>query len=165
MIRKYRYKDFMIFDGIDHKAMVSENANYIFDKTNGNMTTWGKTEKEDAEFFPGPTIADIEVTTICDNGCKFCLVKDTMINTKKGLKPIQEIKIGDIVLSYDEKTKEIVENTVKEIYQHKFNGIIVNVELENGKLIQITDNHKVYVKNIGWICAGSLTEDMEIITF
>jgi intein/homing endonuclease len=152
-----------IYENDRFKHLRSEFANYDFDKFTGEMTTWGKTKEEDAELFPGPTIADIEITTICTNGCEFCLVKDTMISTNKGLKPIQDIQIGEIVLSYDENTKEVVENTVKETYQHEFNGIIVNIELDNGQLIKITDNHRVYIKNFGWVEAGNLTKDMEII--
>ena len=58
------------------KYMRSENANYDFDKKTGQMVTWGKTIDDDPELFPGPTIADIEITTIC-NGvdgvvCKHC---------------------------------------------------------------------------------------------
>lgn len=68
--------DYKITENKVFKAMTSENANYIFNKKTGKMITWGKTKEDDVEMFPAPTIADIEITTIC-NGvggkvCKHC---------------------------------------------------------------------------------------------
>jgi MoaA/NifB/PqqE/SkfB family radical SAM enzyme len=73
----YRYKDFYIKDTPNYKSLRSENANFVFDKRNGTMHTWGKTLDDDAEMFPAPTICDMEVTTICDNGCPFCYKSNT----------------------------------------------------------------------------------------
>jgi hypothetical protein len=64
---------FRIKETAHKKMMASENANYVFDKKTGKMITWGKTLQDDPELFPGPTIADIEITTICNGvGGKVC---------------------------------------------------------------------------------------------
>lgn len=63
------------------KILRSKEVNYIFDKENGTMVTWGETLKKDAEYSPyGPFILDIEISTICNQGCKFCYKG----NTSKG---------------------------------------------------------------------------------
>jgi len=61
------------------KICASESYKYIFDKTNGNFTRWGKTYEEDPEFSPvGPEIADIEISINgCPNACSFCYKSNT----------------------------------------------------------------------------------------
>ncbi len=70
--KTYLYDGFIVIDGEKEKRLVSGKANYLFNKENGNMFTWGEKMEEDAEKFPAPTILDFEITTICNNGCKFC---------------------------------------------------------------------------------------------
>lgn len=69
-------RDFTIKENDKFKLLSSSNANYIFNKQDGTMITWGRTIKEDPEVFPAPTIADIEITTVCDGIkgylCSFC---------------------------------------------------------------------------------------------
>ena len=58
--------NYKIVDGKKLKALQSEDCNYVFNKVNGTMMTWGKTMDDDPEYSKvGPFIADIEVTTIC----------------------------------------------------------------------------------------------------
>ena len=64
------------------KVLKSENYNYIFDMQNGNMFEWGKTKDDDPNWCPhGPTILDIEVTSICKGPdgipCPFCYKGNT----------------------------------------------------------------------------------------
>jgi hypothetical protein len=56
------------------KMVRSEHYNLIFDKTNGNMIRFGKTpkSKDDPEMAPAFEILDYELSTRCNNGCKFC---------------------------------------------------------------------------------------------
>lgn len=145
------------------KIFRSKDANYLFDKKNGTMHTWGNSIDEDAEMFPAPTIADIEVTTICDNGCSFCLLPGTKIKILDGFKNIEDLSIGDKVISYDEDAHCEVVNTVKEIYERSYSGVIIKLELEDGRIVKITPEHPVFVKNKGWILASDLTDDMEVV--
>ena len=59
------------------KQMSSPLANYIFNKETGTMVTWGETKDTEPPRFPAPTILDIEITTICKGGCKFCYKSNT----------------------------------------------------------------------------------------
>ena len=55
------------------KLMVSPDYNWSFNPDDGTFIRWGKTLTDDPEFSPyGPEILDIEVSTICTRGCKFC---------------------------------------------------------------------------------------------
>jgi len=64
------------------KCIISPNYNYIFGKKTGLFMRWGKTKEDDPEWSEfGPEIADIEISTICHEGCKFCY-KSNMVNGK-----------------------------------------------------------------------------------
>lgn len=69
-------KDYRVIENSNEKMLFSKEANYIFDKNNGNMITWGRTKEDDAVKFPAPTILDLEITTSCDGVggvlCPFC---------------------------------------------------------------------------------------------
>jgi MoaA/NifB/PqqE/SkfB family radical SAM enzyme len=65
-----------IVDGV--KQFRSENYNYNFRLSDGNFERWGKTEEEDPAYSPfGGEILDIETSTICTMGCKFCYKSNT----------------------------------------------------------------------------------------
>lgn len=65
------------FDG-RLKKMSSSNANYVFDTKTGFTVSWGKTVEEDPGVFPAPEILDIEATTKCTGGCKFCYKSNSL---------------------------------------------------------------------------------------
>ena len=71
-----------------------------------------------------------------------CFTGDTLVLTKDGLKEIENIQIGDEVLSHDNKyhrVKESGKTGEKEIYKLTCDSI---------KEIKCTKNHKFYVKRI-----------------
>lgn len=151
------------------KTFSSENANYYFNKKTGYMESWGKTREEDAGKFPSPTILDIEVTTKCTgvNGkvCPFCFPEGTMIRMPDGSeKPIESIQAGDRVKSYNGATAQTFRSggKVKETYQREYEGELIAIELENGKTLRCTPNHKLLTER-GWVEAGKLTEDDVLI--
>lgn len=50
----------------------------FFDSSDGFTARWGKTFKDNPIFSPiGPEILDIEISTICKQGCKFCYKNNT----------------------------------------------------------------------------------------
>lgn len=59
------------------KLCRSPDYNYLFNLSTGYFLRWGKTEADDPELAPGPEILDIEITTICANGCPFCYKGNT----------------------------------------------------------------------------------------
>ena len=67
-----------------------------------------------------PIYIRIKPINACNNRCKFCLRKGTMILTPTGSKPIEEIKIGDKVIAGNKSIKEVTnifKHNVKEIYK------------------------------------------------
>jgi MoaA/NifB/PqqE/SkfB family radical SAM enzyme len=55
------------------KTVKTPTYNYIFEESNGLFYRWGKDQNDDPQYSPiGPEILDIEVSTICSQGCKFC---------------------------------------------------------------------------------------------
>ena len=87
-----------------------------------------------------------------------CFRKGTLITTKNGLKPIEEIKKGDYVLTHNNRYKEVVVpmvNQAKEIYSLK---VEKNVETF------VTPEHPIRVKEVGknenkWVKVKDLNKD------
>lgn len=98
----------------------------------------------------------------CSLGCNYCAPAGTMINTKAGVKPIEELKVGDEVYSYNTKTQIVELDLVLTTMKNKTN-ILLEIELVNGKKIQLTPEHPVYVKGKGWIEAKDLSENDDLI--
>ena len=74
------------------KILVSDNYNYFFDKQTGYFARWGRTENDDPQWSPyGPEILDIEVTTICDNGCPFCYKSNTINGKNMSFETFKQI--------------------------------------------------------------------------
>ena len=60
------------------KVLKSENYNFLFNKDDGFFARWGKTQDDDGDPSLGlPEIADIEISTICKQGCAFCYKGNT----------------------------------------------------------------------------------------
>lgn len=70
-----------------------------------------------------------------------CLIKDTLITTKLGYKKVQDITIGDKVLTHNGKLKSVVWTD-----KHVHNGFKARVRLIGDyKILECTDNHPIYV--------------------
>ena len=84
----------------------------------------------------------------------FCFVAGTLVATEDGQKPIEEIEVGDKVLSANPETGEIAYKTVEETYINETDELIhVHV---NGETISATPNHPFYVDKFGWTLAKNL---------
>jgi len=68
------------------KVFRSKPVSYLFNKVNGTMITFGPNRDTDAEYSPfGPFISDIEITTICNNGCPYCYKSNTSVGKNMSL--------------------------------------------------------------------------------
>lgn len=91
--------------------------------------------------------------------CSF--TPETAILTKDGYKSIIEVKVGDVVLSKNDKTGKLswreVTHTFKDWHEETITFTVVD---ENGieESITTTAEHPFFVDNIGWLEAGSVTE-------
>ena len=60
------------------KFVKSPEYNYIFNQKDGFFARWGKTKADDPQFSQfGPELLDIEISTICSNGCSWCYKSNT----------------------------------------------------------------------------------------
>jgi RHS repeat-associated protein len=75
-----------------------------------------------------------------------CFVAGTPVWTKDGLKPIEEIRVSDEVLSYNEKTEQIEYKAVVKAFK-KFSEEILSVSIEGEtEPLGVTPNHPFYVR-------------------
>jgi cysteine-rich repeat protein len=77
-----------------------------------------------------------------------CFLAETRIETASGEKNIEDVEVGDIVLSYNEKSDKTEEGKVSEVFEHNVTDYLVI----NGNL-RVTPNHPMYV-NGEWIEIG-----------
>jgi len=100
----------------------------------------------------------------CNLKCNFCLVGGTRIRMADGTeKEIQKLERGDKVMSYNPETREFEEDVVSETMNRiTFEFELLEICLNNGKVMSITKNHEVLTKS-GWVLAGELKEGDEIV--
>jgi hypothetical protein len=96
-----------------------------------------------------------------------CLHPDSLINMSDGtLKKISEIKVGEYVKTINESSKIIEDKMVEYVYENlSINNDMYEIETEDGRILKITGNHKVYTKEFIWKKVEDLTENDEIIDF
>ncbi|WP_374021051.1 polymorphic toxin-type HINT domain-containing protein [Paenibacillus thiaminolyticus] len=88
-------------------------------------------------------------------GCN-CFTAGTKVLTDEGEKNIEDIVVGDMVLSKDENNPngELAYKEVTSLYRNQRNDII---KLHVGKqVIETTDNHPFWVEGKGWVFADEL---------
>jgi len=92
----------------------------------------------------------------------WCFVAGTLIHTREGLKPIEEIQAGEWILSKDEQTGEVSYQRVARTFKHTTPQIVT---VQAGKeTIQTTPEHPFYVEGKGWVRAGSLEVGDKLLT-
>jgi hypothetical protein len=87
-----------------------------------------------------------------------------MITTLYGKKPIKDIMINDTVISYNEKSDIFEYKIVYDLFKNHYTGNLIQITLENGRIIKCTPNHK-FLTNHEWIRADELTEYHELIEY
>jgi PKD repeat protein len=91
------------------------------------------------------------------NGGNGCFIKGTLVHLPSGMKSIEDIKVGDIVTSFDLKTNSIKESNVTHLTVHDdFSYMIIN------GIIKTTSNHPFYSDG-NWIEAGNLSVGDKIL--
>ena len=93
-----------------------------------------------------------------------CFVKGTPVLMADGsFKPVEQIKVGDKVLSKNEKTGKVEAKAVEEAYVRQVDATII-VKLPSGETIETTTEHPFYVHGRGFIKAEQLTLATSIVT-
>ena len=89
------------------------------------------------------------------SGFDTCFLAGTKVLMADGsYKNIEDIDIGDLVLSYAKKTMEIMSCRVANVFRHLPEEMTDYYLVINNNL-KVTPNHRFY-SNGGWVCAGDL---------
>ena len=91
-----------------------------------------------------------------------CFSEDMKILTIDGDKTIKELRIGDIVYSFNEDSLEVEKDVVSAIFDTGIQEVLL-IDTEHG-ILEVTLNSEVYTKD-GIKLAKNLTENDEIIIF
>jgi hypothetical protein len=96
-----------------------------------------------------------------------CLRSGQKITTPHGACNIEDIKDGDMVLSYNVNTNQSEYKRVLKTYKNIFKSVshdkFIEITIESGDTLMVTPNHKIYTDR-GLIRADNLTMDDNIIT-
>jgi RHS repeat-associated protein len=77
---------------------------------------------------------------------RVCFVAGTLVETREGKKPIEEIKVGDEVLSYNEQTAKVEYKPVVQTFTHQADEVL-NVKIEGEReALGVTPQHPFYVR-------------------
>jgi Pretoxin HINT domain len=96
-----------------------------------------------------------------------CFPAGTLVATARGNVAIESVQIGDLVLSRDVQTRQIVFSPVEKTFVRQAAALIVlKLEGADGRLetIKATPEHPFYVAGTGFVSAGGLTSGTRIVT-
>jgi len=79
-----------------------------------------------------------------------CFLAKTKVMTDKGERNIEDIKIGEIVLTH------LGWNRVKNTYKREYNKPLTEIKMSNERTLRATPDHPVFEMNRGWVDAGDL---------
>lgn len=100
----------------------------------------------------------------CPVGCRFCFLPDEEVETTLGKKPIQSLKKGDVVLSYDFNEKKLNTSTINTLFSSQYYGEIITIYLKNNESIKVTADHEIYLMSGEIVQAKDLKESDEIFS-
>lgn len=83
-----------------------------------------------------------------------CFIAGTLISTQEGLVPIENIKTGDTVYSFNEEIQEVSEQVVEETFVRESNELVY-IEVGD-EIITTTPEHPFYVPQKGFVNAIDL---------
>jgi len=83
-------------------------------------------------------------------------VAGTLVHTDHGSKPIEEVKVGEKVKSFKERTGQTSYEPVMELMQHDGTFQLVKVTLDSGESLEATAGHPFYIQGKGWNVAATL---------
>jgi len=87
---------------------------------------------------------------------KRCFIAGTEITLANGdIKNIEDVAVGEEVLTYNEDKKETEAGVVGDLKKHEVNSVI-RLTLDNENVIVTTEEHPFYVVDAGWVKAGDL---------
>jgi DNA repair photolyase len=96
----------------------------------------------------------------CAMACAYCVVSGTLIATPQGQVPVEQIRDGDEVFAYDSSSGRLVVAVVSGIASREVDEVL---EIQVGDTtLRVTAEHPIMTRR-GWVKAGDLTEDDEVL--
>lgn len=93
-----------------------------------------------------------------------CFHPDTLVQTDQGHRKINDVKVGDKVLSYDEIKKEFAYKTITSIVETpSASKKKLKITMENGEAFYCTYDHQWLTENRGWVKAEDLALDDDLV--
>ncbi len=130
----------------------------IIDGKSLGCVDWGSVALETATgcnpFSKWKKVSKVVEGVQCVLGNSF--VAGTLVHTDRGVKPIEEVKVGEKVLSFNERTGQTSFEPVLELMQHDGTVQLVKVTLDSGENLEATAGHPFYVPGKGWNVAANL---------
>lgn len=77
-----------------------------------------------------------------------CCMENTFVETESGPKYIQDIMVGEKVLTHENKWQEVTKT-----FERDYNGVLIQI----GSCLTVTPNHPIYTQR-GWVDANKLSE-------
>jgi len=95
-----------------------------------------------------------------------CIAKGELVTTNRGDIPIEEVLVGDKVISYNEETKQEESKRVTASMQTGTMKVMRITDTKTGCSLKCTPNHKIWTENRGYVEAGKLevTDEVRIIS-
>jgi len=93
-----------------------------------------------------------------------CFTGHMLVQTPNGKIPIKELRSGDAVINFCEKTQQFKEDTIVKVHRNLVNSMsstMLELTFSNNARVEVTHNHK-FLTNNGWIRADQLTTDVLI---
>jgi intein/homing endonuclease len=155
----------------DYRNLGLDVGVYFGDRKELNKThticTWQSLNILDKKSYDNDDVLTLAEFTdgVCALIVDECFDGDTLITTPHGKIPIKDLKAGDKIINFCEKTKQYKEDTIVKVHKnltHSKSEKMIELEFDNGEKIQVTANHK-FLTNKGWVRADDLTDDLEII--
>jgi hypothetical protein len=93
-----------------------------------------------------------------------CVHEDTVVLTENGEEKISDLMhtTSNLVLAFDEKRKIPVMSPIENRSNSVGNKNWIEVVLDNGSIIKLTEDHEVLTTNRGWTAAKDLTVNDDI---
>jgi len=158
-VQKWPEKNPIIFKEIDAKKLWNLFISNTWEQAEPGILFWDTILKNT----PSDIYKDYGFQT---TGVNPCLTGDTLIETSQGKITIRELsdnfqkmKNEIYIMSYNIKTSQLEHKNLDYASLTKIKANVIELELEDGKRIKLTPDHKVYTKNRGWVEAAKLTEN------
>lgn len=101
-----------------------------------------------------PVLVELDLTNLC-------FVAGTLVRMGDGTeKSIEDVQVGDLVLSYDEERQAVTTSRVTKLYQHTAHSLAA-LDI-GGRCLFTTPDHKMR-NRVGWIKAGQIRRGQKLL--